>query len=109
MICGVMERDARRADPILEGAPVGVFISAREDPSTLRFLCCGRDAPSLSPDAEPVRHYTSCPVWAAGQELDAAERAFAPASRPEPREGEEADVRVLSGAEMTPEERAWLS
>lgn len=92
-----MEADQRRADSILEGAPVGVFITEREDPSTFHFLCCGTAAPSPHPDAEPVQHYTSCPIWAAGLEIKEAERAFAPPARPEPQYAE-------GGATVTEEE-----
>lgn len=83
VICGVMERDQQRADPILEGAPVGVFISEGDDPSTYMNLCTGQGAPVLDPDELPLRefgmgHYTACPIHVAGMEVTAAERLFAP-------------------------------
>lgn len=82
-MCGVMERDQARADPILEGAPVGVFISERDDPSTYHNLCAGAGAPVLSPDELPWRafgqgHYSACPIFAAALEIRETERLFAP-------------------------------
>lgn len=76
VICGAMERDRARADHILEGAPVGVFVKLREDPSTLLNFCCGTAAPAPTPD-QVVAHHTSCPVFAADREIGEAERAFA--------------------------------
>lgn len=105
VICGVMENDAKRADPILEGAPIGVFISAGDDPSTLANLCCGKGEPVLSPDDLPARpfgygHYSACPVYAAGKEISEAERAFAPAAPEEPTWGD--------GLELTEREKREL-
>lgn len=78
VICGAMERDAQRADRILEGAPVGVMIRMRDDPSTLVNFCCGTGVPSPHPDTEPTQHYTSCPIYAADREVQQVEdRAFA--------------------------------
>lgn len=76
-MCGAMERDAARADRILEGAPVGVFLSVKDDPSTILHFCCGTQAPSPDPDGEPVAHFSSCPVYLADHEIEQAERAFA--------------------------------
>ena len=78
VVCRIMEEDQERRDSILEGAPVGVQIKAEDDPSTFWGFCCGTATPSLHPDRDPVAHYTSCPIWAAGQEIAAYERAFAP-------------------------------
>lgn len=93
-VCTIMEADAERADPILEGAPIGVFISERDDPSTFYRLCCGGEPPVTDLDAAIERaraeevpipaSYTACPIWAAGQEITAFERAFKPEPRPEP-------------------------
>lgn len=76
VVCSVMEADSKRADPILEGAPIGVFISAKDDPTTLAAFCFGTAQPQPDPDVV-VAHYTSCPVWAAGREIEGAQRAFA--------------------------------
>lgn len=100
-VCRIMEEDQSRRDSVLEGAPVGVFISAREDPSTFAFFCCGDAVPSTSPDADPVAHYTSCPIWAAGQEITAAERAFAPPVRPEVGDGADAGEPITEEEEAT--------
>jgi hypothetical protein len=75
VVCGIMERDSRRADRILEGSPVGVFVSAENDPKTLANFCFGTAAPTPDPDTV-VSHHTSCPVWIAGKEIDAQERTF---------------------------------
>lgn len=89
VICGVMERDQARADRILEGAPVGVFITVRDDPSTIANLCAGRGDPVLSPDDLPRRpfgmgHYSGCPIFAAELEVREAEaRVFAAPDRSE--------------------------
>lgn len=88
VICGVLERDQQRADPILEGAPVSVFIQARTDPSMIENFCAGQGDPLTDPDQMANRrygqgHYTGCPIWAAGVEINNAERAFAPRERPE--------------------------
>lgn len=114
VICGVMRDDQRRADSILEGAPVGVFISVKDDPSTLANLCCGQGEPVLSPDDLPNRefgqgHYSACPIYAAAQEIKAAERVFAAPDRsgPDPRNLElvstsDQDMRELA-------ETAWTT
>jgi hypothetical protein len=88
-----MESDAQRADPLLEGAPVGVFISKRDDPSTFLNFCAGQGEPLIDPDAMADRrmgegHYTGCPIWAAAQEMNELDsylkqRLFAPEKRPE--------------------------
>lgn len=88
VVCGVMEADQARADPILEGAPIPVVIRAHSDPSTLMNFCCGRGEPVLSPDDLRFRelgqgHHTGCPVYVAGHEIRAVERAFAPEVRAE--------------------------
>jgi hypothetical protein len=89
-----MEADAARADPILEGAPTGVMISERDDPSTFLNFCTGTGEPLADPDDLTDRsygdgHYTGCPIWAAGRELDALGRAFSPPERGELPEGAE--------------------
>lgn len=88
-----MEFDAQRADPLLEGAPVGVFISKRDDPSTFVNFCAGQGEPLTDPDKMAERrmgegHYTACPIWAAAQELTELdrflkERTFKPEFEPE--------------------------
>jgi hypothetical protein len=77
-VCRIMEEDQDRRDSVLEGAPVGVQITAADDASTFFNFCCGEGVPSDNPDSDPRPHYTSCPIWAAGQEIEAAKRAFAP-------------------------------
>lgn len=68
-ICGVMLNDSRRADTILEGAPIGVWIAAVENPSTLIKWCFGDGLPQVDPDGHAeVAHYTTCPVWLAEYE-----------------------------------------
>lgn len=79
VVCGVMERDAMRADPILEGAPIGVFVSEGEDPSTLMNMCCGQGAPIVDLAALPERdfgqgHYSACPIYEAGQSISEWEK-----------------------------------
>lgn len=72
-VCGVMLNDSRRADSILEGAPIGVHIAALQDPSTLIRWCFGDGLPAVAPDRTPwVAHYTTCPVWLAEKELGQA-------------------------------------
>lgn len=88
VVCGVMEADQARADPILEGAPIGVVLRAHTDPSVLGNLCCGHGEPVVDPDDLRHRafgqgHYTGCPVHIAGEEIKATERAFAPVARAE--------------------------
>lgn len=92
-VCGVMERDQKRADPILEGAPVGIFIRIAEDPSTYFNLCAGQGDPLVSPDDLPNRswgqgHYSGCPIYAASVELKELDRLFAPEPTPETETGE---------------------
>lgn len=87
VICGVMEADQARADSILEGAPVGVFISAGDDPSTWATLCTGQGDPVVDPDHLRERefgmgHYSGCPIFLASLQIAALERAFAPKDRP---------------------------
>lgn len=94
VICGAMEKDQARKDRILEGAPVGVFIRLRDDPSTLRNLCCGTAAPSPDPDT-PVAHYSSCPIYLADAEVSAAERMYAP----QPAPGFAPDPQLITGVD----------
>lgn len=83
VVCGPMERDQARQDRILEGAPVGVVISGRDDPSTLFGFCCGTGAPQTSPDGPLTAHYTCCPIFAADREWDELQRRlFGSAERP---------------------------
>ena len=81
VVCGAMEADQARADPILEGAPVGVVIRAVDNSSTLANLCCGQGEPVADPDDLRAReygqgHYTACPIWCASKEITAMERLF---------------------------------
>ncbi|HEX7088754.1 MAG TPA: hypothetical protein VF192_01390 [Longimicrobiales bacterium] len=88
--CRIMELDQARADPILEGAPVGVFISAREDPHTYFGFCAGDGQPTSDPDVV-TNHYTACPIYAAAKDWDVVERLFAP-ERPQSAEEELAEA-----------------
>lgn len=86
MVCRVIQQDARRADPILEGAPVGEVIRWRESPSFLANLCCGQGPPVAGPDSElrdrefGQGHHSACPIYSAGREIEFAtaehKRAF---------------------------------
>jgi hypothetical protein len=101
VVCTVMERDQARADSILEGSPIGVELRWRTDPSTLAAFCYGEGPPSSSED--PSQHYTACPIWCAGKDIDLVERAF---SAPEARNPE------VPGLELDPEamtfhEKPW--
>lgn len=85
-VCTAMEADRAKADSVLEGAPVGVMIRVKDDPSTYFNLCAGQGQPVTTPEDLQDRgwgqgHYTGCPVYAATVELAAAERAFAPKER----------------------------
>lgn len=104
IICGVMERDQARADPVMEGSPVGVVVSARKDPSTFFGFCTAEGAPTTDPD-RLAAHYTACPIFAAEREWNAIERLFGEVRRPDPEasgilpEGlTEAEARWLTGA-----------
>lgn len=111
-VCVVMERDQARADPILEGAPVGVFISKRDDPSTYFNLCAGAGEPVLSPDDLPDRrfgqgHFSACPIFAADKEIrEANARIFAPEARVEV--DPEMPGVTFAGEEVSAEELAEL-
>lgn len=88
VVCGVMKRDQERADPILEGAPVGVLITLRADPSTLANFCCGQGDVLVNPDdmvhrAFGMGHYTGCPMHCAEREWHEAERLFEADPEPE--------------------------
>lgn len=118
VVCGAMERDQARADPILEGAPVGVVIQLKDDPSTLGNLCCGQGDPVPDPDHLRHRrfgdgHYTACPIFLADREIRQVEErlfgempdgprdvseTFANTGEQELTEDEEATVRWLEGA-----------
>jgi hypothetical protein len=88
VICGVKERDAARADSILEGVGTGIVVTARLDPSSFFGFCCGDGAPGHPDQDPPPRHYTGCPVWAAGREVDVAERIWKFEAPDDPREVE---------------------
>jgi hypothetical protein len=101
VICDIMRRDSERADRILEGSPVGVRLTIRDDPTTIVNFCLGTGEPLAAPDLILERaygdgHYTGCPVWLAGQEIDLVERAFA-FERPPMPEGLTRDVEILDG------------
>lgn len=92
VICTVMERDAQRADPILEGAPVGVYVKWADDPSILANLCYGQGEPLTNPDELATRdfgdgHYSGCPIYCAGREVEFAtaegKRAFGAPEQPD--------------------------
>lgn len=74
-VCTIMERDQARADRILEGAPVGVFVKASEDPHTYFNFCAGDGLPTTDPDVW-TKHYSSCPVYAASVEWNGMQRVF---------------------------------
>jgi hypothetical protein len=77
LVCGPMERDQARADRIMEGAPTGVVVAAREDPSTFFGFCCGEDDATVSPDTDRLHaHFSACPIFLADREWTAAERLF---------------------------------
>lgn len=106
-----MERDQRRADRILEGAPVGVVLSVVDDASQVFGFCCGRDAPPADRDQAYAEaeaggrlpcSYALCPVWAAAEEWDeGVGRLFGAPERPET-EVEDGSVQV--GAEKPSQE-----
>lgn len=76
-----MQRDAERADPIMEGAPVGIVITARDDPSVFFGFCCGTGMPTNDPD-KLVQHYSACPIYAADSEWERGKRLFAASATP---------------------------
>lgn len=104
--CGIMERDQAKADRILEGAPVGVVLSAVDDTSQVFGFCCGTDDPPTDRDAAYAAaeaggrlpcHHSLCPIWAAAEEWDEGlERLFGAPERPET---EARDGSVQVGAE----------
>lgn len=107
-VCGVMEHDQKRADPLLEGAPVGVFIRLAEDPSTYFNFCAGAGEPLADPDdlinrAFGMGHYTGCPIYAAARELDHLDRLFKPPERPDTSD------EHTGPQEFTAEEVEWLA
>src|SRR5438477_9807787 len=73
--CGPMARDAERVDKLMEGAPVGVVVSARDDPSVFFGFCCGTGSPTTDPD-RLVQHYSACPIFAADREWSEGMRLF---------------------------------
>ena len=85
-VCRVMEMDQARADPILEGAPVGVFVTAKDDPHTFFGWCAGtasmtggtdpRQTPDYDRDA-PYDHFSACPIFQAAEDWNLVERLFA--------------------------------
>lgn len=104
IVCGVMERDQRRADPVMEGSPVGVVVSARKDPSTFFAWCTGTGEPTLDPDV-PAMHYSACPVFAAEKEWNEIERLFG-----EVKQQPDADAGgLLVEKSLTDAETAWLT
>lgn len=111
IVCGAMERDQARADRILEGAPVGVFVSIKDDLGTLLNFCCGAGPPMTDPDDMANRefgqgHYTGCPIWAADREVGQAERMF-PFERPEPEPARVPEYEPERFAEQAA--TAWVS
>jgi hypothetical protein len=102
IVCGVMERDQERADPIMEGAPVGVIISARDDASTFFAWCTGDGEPTTDPD-RPTMHHSACPIFAAEKEWNEVERLFGPVERPALAES------GVQPEELTDDEVRWLT
>lgn len=111
--CRIMELDSKQADPVLEGAPIGVFISAREDPHTFFGWCAGDGQPAADPE-QIANHYTSCPVFQAAKDWDLVKRLFAPDRPPEKDPAlQEAEERGLirddrENEMLTSEELAWM-
>jgi hypothetical protein len=114
VVCGAMERDQARADRILEGSPVGVLVSARNDPTTFFGFCCGEDEAPNDPAAaleDRIRaHFSCCPVFLADREITSMEdRLFKTSRRPEE------DAEALEGvfeqdeAGVTTEDLGWLN
>lgn len=108
--CRIMELDQKRADRILEGAPVGEFISAKDDPHTYFGWCAGDGQPVADPD-QIANHYTSCPIFQAAKEWDFVERLFGAPERPEPSDAvleatergliqEDQEMRMFSAEEL---------
>lgn len=79
VVCGVIRRD-RQLDDGLDMDPAqlqiargegehasDVFLTMKEDPSTVEYLCCGRELPVTDRREVPGNRasYTYCPVWQA--------------------------------------------
>lgn len=77
-----MAEDEKRADRILEGAPVGVIIEAKSDPSVFFGFCCGQGHPTSDPE-KVDEHFSSCPIFLADLEwTEGMKRLFEPAKDP---------------------------
>lgn len=115
VICGVMERDAQRADPILEGAPVGVNLTMRGDPSMVFGFCLGDDMPARHADEQRgdriPRHYTACPIYAADKEIEeASKRLFGELVTGDDRLPKDAEgAPILEEEPLTDHEVHWLT
>lgn len=110
--CAIMQHDQARADGILEGAPVGVFVSERDDLMQLVTFCCGDGPPLDEVEGDMTPHHTACPIFQAAQEWDGVTRLF-PFVR-----GEDPDEEVVEllasqkraeDALLTEEEREWMA
>lgn len=90
VVCGVIARD-RRLDEGLDMDPAqlqiargegehasDVFLTLKEDPSTVEHLCCGREMPVLDRREVPGNRasYTYCPVWQAEKIRIAEDRSM---------------------------------
>lgn len=100
VVCGVKRDDAERGDTILEGSGTGVVVTARRDPSTYFGFCYGDGTPGHPDDDPPPCHYTGCPIWAAGKEIDTARRIWKFEKPEDPREAERRLAEEL-GLEVT--------
>lgn len=112
IVCGIKERDEKRADRILEGTPTGVVVSPVDDASTFWGFCCGVDEP-VDPEIAYARAeagearlpctYSCCPIYAAAREWnEMQERLFGEPQRPETELVEE-DGSVKVGEEAVEE------
>jgi hypothetical protein len=115
VICGVMEADHKRADRILEGAPIGVVLSMREDPSMVFGFCLGDDDCPSHPDEQRggriPRHYLACPIYAADKEIEeASKRLFGELATGDDRlPKNEHGEPILQEEPVTDDELAWLT
>lgn len=107
--CAIMEHDQARADGILEGAPVGVFISETHDLMQLVTFCCGEGRPAEGPD-DMTPHHTACPIFLAAQEWDGVKRLF-PFERGEKPDDEARKILAQQKRteDLTPEEIEWMA
>jgi hypothetical protein len=115
VICGVMRADQERADSILEGAPIGVVLTMRDDPSMVFGFCLGDEAPVSHPDEQRggriPRHYTACPIYAADKEIEqVSKRLFGEMATGDDRLPRNAEGEpILDEEPLTDGEVHWLT